>query len=179
MLPNGVAVGALVTFDGAAVTMSGALPTAQARDRLMMFATAANVSGKPIVNEVAVDTDAPGGDSVRFVGLDPQAFPEGTNDIYPPHAAELDRIAELLNAFPDVAVVVIGRADQRGPASRNLGIAESRADALVAHLVNQGVDPDRLSSVAFGELDPTNPDDNVVAHSLNRRAEFVLYGLAG
>ena len=178
MLPNGVAVGAMVTFDGWAVTMRGALPNDRARDRLTMFVTAANVTGKPIVNEVAVDPAAPGGDSVRFVGLDPRPFPEGTNDIYPPHAAELDRLAELLNAFPDVTVVVVGRADHRGPVERNLGIAEGRAEALVSYLVGCGVDPNRLSSVAFGELDPTNADDNIVALALNRRAEFVLYGLA-
>jgi peptidoglycan-associated lipoprotein len=178
ILPNGIAIGAFVTFDGAAVTMGGALPTERARDRLLMLVAAANVNDKPIVNNVTVDPSAPGGDSVRVVGLDPRAFPEGTPDIHPPHAAELDRLAMLFNAFPDVTIVVVGRADQRGPAERNLEIADARADALVDYLVGRGVDADRLRSVTFGELEPTNPDENVVALTLNRRAEFVLYGLA-
>jgi outer membrane protein OmpA-like peptidoglycan-associated protein len=178
MLPNGVAIGAFVTFDGEAVTMGGALPTERARNRLLMLVTAANVADKPIVNNVAVDPDAPGGDSVRLVGLDPQAFPEGTNDIYPLHATELDRLAILFHSFPNTTIVVVGRADQRGPAAQNLDIAEARADALVDYLVSRGVDADRLISVSFGEAPSTTPDDNVVALALNRRAEFVLYGLS-
>jgi outer membrane protein OmpA-like peptidoglycan-associated protein len=177
VLPNGVAIGAFVTFDGEAVTMGGALPTERARNRLLMLVTAANVANKPIVNNVAVDPDAPGGDSVRVVGLDPRAFPEGTNDIDPPHATELDRIAILFHAFPNMTIVVVGRADQRGPELQNLDIAKARADALINYLVSRGVDAERLISVAFGEVQPTSPDDNVVALALNRRAEFVLYGL--
>jgi outer membrane protein OmpA-like peptidoglycan-associated protein len=179
ILPNGIAIGAFVTFDGEAVTMSGALPTERARDRLLMLVTAANVNDKPIVNNVTIDPSAPGGDSVRVIGLDPRAFPEGTHDIHPPHAVELDRLATLFNAFPDVTIVVVGRADQRGPAERNLDVAEARADALVTYLVGRGVAPERLSSVTFGEAQPTMPEHNVVAFSLNRRAEFVLYGLTG
>jgi outer membrane protein OmpA-like peptidoglycan-associated protein len=178
MLPNGVAIGAFVTFDGEAVTMGGALPTERARNRLLMLVTAANVADKPIVNNVAVDPGAPGGDSVRLVGLDPRAFPEGTTDIYPPHATELDRLAILFHSFPNTTIVVVGRADQRGPAAHNLDIAEARADALVDYLVSRGVDADRLISVSFGEAPSTTPDDNVVALALNRRAEFVLYGLS-
>ena len=179
ILPNSIAIGAFVTFDGEAVTMSGALPTERARDRLLVLVTAANVNDKPIVNNVTIDPSAPGGDSVRVIGLDPRAFPEGTHDIHPPHAVELDRLATLFNAFPDVTIVVVGRADQRGPAERNLDVAQARADALVTYLVGRGVAPDRLSSVTFGEAQPTMPDHNVVAFSLNRRAEFVLYGLTG
>ena len=178
MLPNGVAIGAFVTFDGEAVTMGGALPTERARNRLLMLVTAANVADKPIVNNVAVDPDAPGGDSVRLVGLDPRAFSEGTYDIYPPHATELDRLATLFHAFPNTTIVVVGRADQRGPAAQNLDIAEARADALVDYLVSRGVEADRLISVSFGGAQSTTPDDNVVALALNRRAEFVLYGLS-
>jgi outer membrane protein OmpA-like peptidoglycan-associated protein len=177
VLPNGVAVGALVSFDGDTITMSGALPTEQAVLRLVSFVTEANMSGKPIVNNVTVAPVA-GGDSVRFVGLDPHAFPEGTGQISPAHAADLDRIAELLNEFPDVTVVVVGRTDRRGPAAQRLDVATDRAEALVAYLTSAGVEAGRLTSVAFAATESGPADDNVVSMALDRRAEFVVYGFA-
>jgi outer membrane protein OmpA-like peptidoglycan-associated protein len=85
----------------------------------------------------------------------------------------------LLDAFPDTTVVVVGRADQRGPAERNLGIAERRTEATIDHLVIRGVDPAQLTAMAIGESQLTSDADAEVAYALNRRVEFVVYGLGG
>ncbi len=45
------------------------------------------------------------------------------------------------------------------------------------YLVSRGVDPGRLSTFAIGEMQPTSQAEDDTALALNRRAEFILYGL--
>ena len=52
-----------------------------------------------------------------------------------------------------------------------------RADAVVAYMVSQGIDPARLSSRAVGENDLLTLNDDAAALALNKRTEFVLTGL--
>ena len=177
MLPDGTVVSALVSFDADAITISGTLTSQRVVDGLLDFVASADPTGRPIRTELTVNPAAPGADSVRFVGLDPLPYPEGTADIHPPHAAELDRIASLFDAFPDITVMVVGRADQRGPAERNLGIAERRTAATIDYLVGRGVEHARLSALAIGESQLTSTSDAEEAYALNRRIEFVVYGL--
>jgi outer membrane protein OmpA-like peptidoglycan-associated protein len=177
LLPDGTVVSALVSFDADVISMSGTLTSQRAVDGLLDFVADADATGRPIRNELTINPAAPGADSVRFVGLDPLPYPEGTADILPAHAAELDRIAALIDAYPNITVVVVGRADQRGPAERNLGIAEQRTAATVHYLVGRGLDPARLSAVAIGESQLTSTVEDEEAYALNRRIEFVVYGL--
>jgi hypothetical protein len=179
LLPDGTVVSALVTFDPEVITVTGTVSSHGVVEGLLDFVASADAVGRPIRNEVTVDPSAPGADSVRFVGLDPLPYPEGTADIRPEHAAELDRIATLLGAFPDVTVVVVGRADQRGPAERNLGIAARRAEATIEYLVSHGIEPARLTALAIGESQLTSSADAEEAYALNRRVEFVVDGLGG
>ena len=56
-------------------------------------------------------------------------------------------------------------------------ISEDRADAVVNYLASQGVAPGRLASRAVGEADLLTLNNDDAALALNRRTEFVLFGL--
>jgi len=159
------------------ITISGALPNQQAIDRLTALVAGANTAGKPVQSTLTVNPAAAGGDTVRFIGLDPFPFPEGTPVIGPSHGAALDGIAATINSLPDVTVIVIGRSDQRGDEEHNLEISQRRAEALVNYLVRQGVDPARLYPLGIGEAQLTSEGDDEDSFALNRRAEFIFSGL--
>ncbi len=72
---------------------------------------------------------------------------------------------------------MIGHADQRGSPEANFAISEARARAVVNYLVAHGVAPDRLSSRAVGANDLLTLNSDATAFALNRRTEFVFYGL--
>ena len=152
------------------------MPSQQSLDHLLEFVALANTTGKPVENTAIVAPGAVGGDFVRFVGLDPLSFPEGTPVIGPTHAEQLNRLAQLVNGDPTLRVIVLGRSDQRGDDAQNMEVSQRRAEAVVAHLVGQGVDPARVSAIGIGETQPTSTNPDEASYELNRRAEFVVFG---
>ena len=82
-----------------------------------------------------------------------------------------------MNALPNTSALIIGHADQRGDSLTNYESSEQRALAVKNYVASDGIALDRLSSRAVGETDLLTLDDDAAALALNRRTEFVLYGL--
>ena len=86
-------------------------------------------------------------------------------------------VAGIMTAFPNVTVVVVGHADQRGSDTTNLVLGQQRADAVVAYLASRGIEGSRLAARSVGEADLLTVDDDEASLALNRRTEFIIYGL--
>ena len=82
--------------------------------------------------------------------------------------------AEALRQFPDIRIRVEGHCDERGTVEYNLALGERRADAARAYLVDLGIDPDRMTTISYGEERPAMDGNNESAWSQNRRDEFVI-----
>ena len=178
-LPDGSPVPIVVVFDENRITLSGAVPSQRAQDRLraLALANAKPGQGDEIVDETVVVPEVPIGVGVRVLELTAARFPAGSTDVVGDHAAELDRIANVMNALPNVTAIVVSHADQRGGEEVNFAISADRAEAVVDYLAAQGIAPDRLASRAVGENDLITLENNEIAHELNRRTEFILYGV--
>jgi outer membrane protein OmpA-like peptidoglycan-associated protein len=178
-LPDGTPVPINAIFDVNQITLVGYVPDQAAKDRLQALAIANSKPGQAdsVANFLVVDPNVPRGIGVRVVELTSTRFPEGSAEILPPHAVELDRAVAIMNALPNLTALVIGHSDQRGDELVNFALSEQRADAVVAYLVGHGVAPSRLSSRAVGEEDLLTLNNDEAALALNRRTEFVFYGL--
>jgi OOP family OmpA-OmpF porin len=84
----------------------------------------------------------------------------------------LDQGAELLKQNPDVLVVVEGFTDSIGGPEYNQQLSVRRAEAVYRYLVNQGVDPERLTVEGFGETRPIADNDTESGRAQNRRVEL-------
>lgn len=84
--------------------------------------------------------------------------------------------AEALRQFPDIRIRIEGHADERGTVEYNLALGERRADAARAYLIDLGIDPDRMTTISYGEERPQVQGSNEAAWSQNRRDEFVILG---
>jgi len=104
-------------------------------------------------------------------------FPEASADVLPAHALELDRAVAILNALPNVTVLVIGHGDQGGDPLISQDLSRRRANAVSNYFVFAGISPMRLSARAVGDADLLALGDDPAALELNRRTEFVFYGL--
>ena len=74
---------------------------------------------------------------------------------------------------------VDGHTDSRpleedGPFESNLALSAERARQIVQYLAGQGVSPERLAAVGFGEYRPVDPSGDEIAFRRNRRVEFHL-----
>ena len=166
----------LAIFDTDTITLSGTVPSQAAAERLAQLAIANSKTPAALVQFLAINPDVPANVGVRVIEMNSSRFPAGTADILPDHGRELDRIGAVMNALPNTTVLVIGHADQRGSAEANFAVSEARARAVVTHLVDYGIDAERLSSRAVGENDLLSLNDDETALELNRRTEFVIYG---
>jgi outer membrane protein OmpA-like peptidoglycan-associated protein len=176
-LPDGSWPPIIAIFDTNQVTLLGYAPSEGARKRLEALATANSKTHAPVVDHTKIDPRVPDGVGVRVIELTSARFPSGLADILPAHAAELDRVVTIMKALPNITALVIGHADQIGLASDNLTLSQERAQSVIDYLEIKGIDPNRLSAKGVGATDPLRQDETVASLALNRRTEFVFYGL--
>jgi outer membrane protein OmpA-like peptidoglycan-associated protein len=176
---DGTPAWVVVIFDTNAITMSGQVPDQASKDRLTALATQYAKPGQAdtINDNLQINPAVPKSVGVRVVELTSTRFPDGSAEVLPDHAAELDRVVAAMTALPNTTTLVIGHADQRGNEVSNYVLSVQRAQAVVNYMASKGIDPTRLSSKAVGEQDLLDLHNDAAAFALNKRTEFVLFGL--
>jgi outer membrane protein OmpA-like peptidoglycan-associated protein len=87
--------------------------------------------------------------------------------------AILLEVAQALRDNKQIKKVRIeGHTDSVGNDAANLKLSQSRADAVMAALIKDGVDPGRLEAVGFGETKPIASNSSAAGRAENRRTEF-------
>ncbi|MGH6922947.1 MAG: peptidoglycan -binding protein [Propylenella sp.] len=120
----------------------------------------------------------------RFVLPASVLFPTGSDEIGGDAQAELDKlgdaILELQQQIPteiNWVIRVDGHTDVRPVTGRfqsNWELSAARAIAVVRHLIDRGISPDRLVAAGFGEFQPLAPGDTESDFARNRRIELKL-----
>jgi len=88
----------------------------------------------------------------------------------------LNEVAQAMVGFPTLNVMVEGHTDSVGRSTTNLRLSQRRADAVRDYLIGQGVAPDRLTAVGFGEEKPIETNRTKRGREVNRRVEFTITG---
>lgn len=88
--------------------------------------------------------------------------------------SKIEDVAKYLEANPAVAVRVEGNCDERGTEEYNRSLGERRALAAREVLVGDGITPDRVDTVSYGQDKPVDPGHNESAWKQNRRDDFIL-----
>ena len=176
--PDGTPLPVVVTYDTGTVKLTGFLPSEESRARLVGLAVANSQNPDPdVIDNLIVNPAVPSSVGVRVIEMNSARFGEGEAQLTAEHTAQFDRVAAVLDALPHVTALVIGHADQRGDDVRNLELSENRASTVVDYLTYLGIEPTRLSMRGAGETDLLTLDDDGAALALNRRTEFVFYGI--
>ncbi|MFN3408045.1 MAG: OmpA family protein [Limisphaerales bacterium] len=83
-------------------------------------------------------------------------------------------VASALQTDGSVRLLIEGHCDERGTEEYNRALGERRALSLRAELAKQGVDPQRIKTISYGEDRPAVLGHNEAAWAKNRRGEFIL-----
>ncbi len=94
--------------------------------------------------------------------------------IRPDMISRLKENARFLLEHPEYHLELQGNCDERGDREYNLALGEKRALEVKRFLVNMGVDPERLTTVSFGEERPLAPGHDERSWALNRRVDLVI-----
>ncbi len=92
-------------------------------------------------------------------------------------ASEIEKIktvAAHLKANASHKLDVEGHCDERGTEEYNRSLGEKRAQSIREFLAREGVSPDRVRTISFGEDKPADIAHNEGAWTKNRRGVFIL-----
>ena len=95
------------------------------------------------------------------------------SNIKPEFLDMLTAHAKYLMAHPEARVRIEGYTDERGTWEYNIALGDRRAQAVRRFLLFQGVNPDQLSTVSYGEAHAVCHEHNEGCWHLNRRAVLV------
>ncbi|MBE9109833.1 OmpA family protein [Nodosilinea sp. LEGE 07298] len=101
------------------------------------------------------------------------------SDISPESAVILDQIAEVMLEYPFLTVELHGHTDPRASAAYNLALSERRSLAARNYLIQEGVPPERMRIVPFGETQRRSEGSGRVEYARDRRVEFVFTDVRG
>jgi len=87
----------------------------------------------------------------------------------------LHRMAAYLKAHPNVAVIIEGHCDARGPEAYNMALGTRRANSVRSLLVKQGVHPNQLHTISYGKEHPFSLGNGPDAWAQNRRTHFKVH----
>ena len=103
-------------------------------------------------------------------------FPSGRSTIDASSSALMKKVQQGLALFPGASISVEGHTDANGSDSTNLILSQDRADAVRQYLVsNFGVNPEKVSSVGYGEARPVATNETPAGRTRNRRIDLVIH----
>ncbi len=86
----------------------------------------------------------------------------------------LDKLAVILNKYPDTNVLIEGHTDSTGTYGHNLDLSKQRAQSVSNYLAGLGVDPSRFSTMGYGPDQPVAPNATAGGRQQNRRVELAV-----
>ena len=90
----------------------------------------------------------------------------------PESQEQLDNIAAILKAYPNVHIKIGGYTDNTGDSQSNLNLSQDRANGVMAELVALGISPDRLEAQGYGEQFPVADNSTAEGRAKNRRVSM-------
>ncbi|MFB9055300.1 DUF5723 family protein [Mariniflexile ostreae] len=86
----------------------------------------------------------------------------------------LKDIIDILNEYPTAKFSIEGHTDSSGSDALNQKLSDARANAVKRYLIENGIDPFRLSAIGYGESKPIATNDTNEGKAQNRRVEINL-----
>ena len=90
-------------------------------------------------------------------------------EIKPEYVTLIRNHARYLGAQGGTRVTLEGHTDERGTREYNLALGDQRADAVRRFMIAEGVRPNQLSTLSYGEERPADPGHTEQAWRQNRR----------
>lgn len=101
-------------------------------------------------------------------------FASGSDKIDGTSGVEVDHLAAILKAYPDVKINVAGYTDNQGNAASNQTLSENRAKSVKQRLMDAGIAPERIATAGYGDAQPVASNDTAEGRAENRRIEVTI-----
>lgn len=143
--------------------------------RVLMFLEQAltgpeGVAMSPVLNGI---------DMAKAMNLRPIYFDYRDAKIRSDAAGELDLVAQVLRTNPGISIDLRSHSDSRASTEYNDALSQRRANSTRQYLIDEGVEPGRITAKGYGERQLINKCTDGVEcseeeHQMNRRTEFII-----
>jgi len=114
------------------------------------------------------------GEGIIVEFSDKVLFGHNKSDLSNSAKKSLNKLAVVLQSYPDTNIEVQGHTDSDGTETYNQALSERRADAVSSYLRQEGISSSRLKEVGYGETSPKYDNASTDGKSQNRRVEFMI-----
>jgi outer membrane protein OmpA-like peptidoglycan-associated protein len=124
-----------------------------------------------------------GMDLAKMIDMKPIYFDLGKSTIRKDAAAELDKVVQAMNEYPNMFIELGSHTDCRSSAAYNQKLSAARAKASAEYIIKKGINKMRITSKGYGESKLLNNcacEGKVQSpcseeeHDVNRRTEFLI-----
>lgn len=105
----------------------------------------------------------------KWFDFDRLLFETGKSTLKPESQEQVKNAAAILKAFPKVEIKIGGYTDNKGNASSNVKLSQSRAESVLAELEKLGVEGKRMKAEGYGDAHPIALNDTEEGRAKNRR----------
>lgn len=96
-------------------------------------------------------------------------FQTGSSTLTAESVAQVETMAAILKAYPDVAIKIGGYTDNVGDPGSNLKLSGTRAERVKQELITLGIAAGRLEAEGYGEQHPIADNSTAEGRAKNRR----------
>ena len=108
-------------------------------------------------------------DDATWFDFDRLLFNTGAATLQPSSQDQLQNIANILKAYPNVHIKIGGYTDNTGDAAANLKLSADRANNVMDELVRLGVPASQLTAEGYGDQHPVADNSTEEGRARNRR----------
>ncbi len=120
-----------------------------------------------------------GEDLAKILQIEEIYFDLDKWDIRPDAELELQKVVDIMEKYPDIKIEIGSHTDSRASKAYNETLSENRAQSTRQWIVDQGIEPERITAKGYGEYQLVNHCEDGVPcteeeHQQNRRSEFII-----
>ncbi|AQG78041.1 OmpA family protein [Spirosoma montaniterrae] len=108
-------------------------------------------------------------DKTTWFNFNNLLFDTGKSTLQAGSDKELDNIAEILKAYPNVNLKIGGYTDNTGSAAVNKKLSQDRAETVMNGIIKRGIAKARLEAEGYGPEHPVASNDTEAGRQQNRR----------
>ncbi|MCS3796067.1 OmpA family protein [Niastella sp. OAS944] len=114
------------------------------------------------------------GEGINVEFSDKILFGFNSADLSSGATTNLNKLVEVLNAYPDTDIEIQGHTDSKGSDEYNQTLSEKRASSVASFLRGKGVASSRVKIKGYGETAPVASNDTEDGRAQNRRVNFLI-----
>jgi outer membrane protein OmpA-like peptidoglycan-associated protein len=115
------------------------------------------------------------GEGIKITFASGILFEVNKSDLTSAANESVNKLAVILNKYPDTKILIEGHTDSTGTHEHNMTLSENRASSVANSIKSSGVAGDRITTTGYGPNQPVADNATVEGRQANRRVEVAIF----